>query len=60
MKLKVTQIKSTIAALQSHKDTIAALGLRKIGQSVIKPDNPCIRGQIFKVKHLIKVEEIAD
>ena len=37
---------------------MAALGLRKIGQSVTQPDNPAIRGQIFAVKHMVKVEEV--
>lgn len=58
MKLKITLKKSTIACLQKQKDTVKALGLRKIGQTVIKEDNPCIRGQIFVVKHMVKVEEI--
>ncbi len=58
MKLKVTLIKSPISSLQKHIDTVKALGLRKVGQSVIKEDNPCIRGQIFRVKHMITVEEI--
>ena len=58
MKLKITLSKSPIAALQVHKDTVAALGLRKVGQTVIKEDNPCVRGQIFRVKHMVKVEEV--
>jgi len=37
---------------------VAALGLKKVGHSVTQPDNPCIRGQIFAVKHLVKVEEV--
>ena len=36
---------------------VMALGLHKVYQTVEKPDNACIRGQIFKVKHLVKVEE---
>jgi len=60
MKLKITQTKSTIAALKNHKATIAALGLHKIGQSVIKNDDPAIRGMIFTVKHMVKVEEIEE
>ncbi len=60
MKLKVTLIKSPIASLPVHKKTVEALGLRKVGHTVIKPDNPCVRGQIFAVKHLLKVEEIKD
>ena len=58
MKLKITLTKSPIAALQVHKDTVAALGLRKVGKTVIKEDNPCVRGQIFRVKHMVKVEEV--
>ncbi len=57
--LKITLVKSTIGALQDQKDTIRALGLHKMHSSVIKPDNVCVRGMIFKVKHLVKVEEEA-
>ena len=60
MKLKITLTKSPISSLQKHIDTVKALGLRKIGQSVIREDNPCVRGQIFTVKHMVKVEEIED
>ena len=38
--------------------TVAALGLRKVGQTVEQPDNPAVRGQIFAVKHMLKVEEV--
>ena len=58
MKLKITLTKSTIACLQVHKDTVAALGLRKVGQTVVHEDNACVRGQIFRVKHMVKVEEV--
>ena len=58
MKLQITLKKSTIACLQVQKDTVAALGLRKIGQTVVKEDNPCVRGQIFRVKHMIDVVEL--
>ena len=60
MKLKVTLVKSPIASLPNHKANVAALGLHKIGQSKILPDNPAVRGQIFTVKHMVKVEEIND
>lgn len=56
--LKVTLIKSPIASLLVHKATVAALGLRKVGQTVLKPDNAAVRGQIFAVKHMVKVEEV--
>ncbi len=58
MKLKITLVKSPIASLPKHKATVAALGLRKVGQTVEQPDNPAIRGQIFAVKHMLKVEEV--
>ena len=58
MKLKITQTKSTIASLKNHIANIEALGLHRIGQTVVKEDTPAIRGMIFKVKHMVKVEEI--
>jgi large subunit ribosomal protein L30 len=60
MKLKVTLIKSPISSLQKHIDTVKALGLHKVGHSVIREDNPCVRGQIFRVKHMVTVEEISE
>ncbi|MCX7791895.1 MAG: 50S ribosomal protein L30 [Chloroflexaceae bacterium] len=59
-KLRITYRKSTIGYAQDQKDTIRSLGLRKLGQSVIKPDNPSIRGMLFKVRHLVEVEELPD
>ena len=56
--LKVTLVKSTIGALKDQQATVKALGLHKLNHTVIKPDNACIRGMIFKVKHLVKVEEV--
>jgi large subunit ribosomal protein L30 len=57
--LKITLLKSTIGTLQRHKDTVRALGLRKIRQTVIRPDNAQMRGMVFAVQHLVQVEEIA-
>ena len=56
--LNIKLVKSLNGRLQKHIATANSLGLRKIGQSVVKEDNPCIRGQIFAVKHMVKVEEI--
>ena len=56
--LKVTLKKSPIGCLKDQQDTVRALGLRKVNHTVVKPDNPCIRGMIFKVKHLVTVEEV--
>ena len=58
MKLKITLTKSPIASLPKHRATVAAMGLRKIGQTVTQPDNAAVRGQIFAVKHMVKVEEV--
>ena len=55
--LKITLVKSTIGAIPNHKKTVEALGLRKLNKSVILPDNPATRGMVFKVKHLVKVDE---
>ncbi len=59
-KLKITYTKSMIGYARDQKATIGSLGLRKLNHSVIKPDNPSVRGMINKVKHLVTVEEIAD
>lgn len=53
--IKITQIKSRIGAPHSQKDTLDALGLRKMHHSVIKEDNPSIRGMVQKVHHLVEV-----
>ncbi len=56
-KLKITQIKSGIGYAQRTKDTLRALGIRRLHQTVVKPDNPAIRGMIVRVRHLVRVEE---
>lgn len=58
MKKKVTQIRSKIGWPKDQKATLEALGLRKIGASVIVEDTPSINGMIVKVRHLVKVEDI--
>lgn len=57
-KLKVTLVKSTIAALPKHKKTVEALGLGKLNSSNELPNNAATKGMIDQVKHLVKVEEI--
>ena len=56
--LRVTQVRSAIACPADQGKTLKALGLGKIGRTVEQVDNACVRGMIFKVKHLVKVEEI--
>ncbi|MEA5002828.1 MAG: 50S ribosomal protein L30 [Christensenella sp.] len=57
MNLKIKLVKSPIGYAQDQKDTVKALGLRKLGQEVVRPDNAPIRGMVFKIKHLVSVEE---
>lgn len=57
--LKITLVRSAVASVKKDQTaTCKALGLRRIGDTVEQPDNDCIRGMIFKVKHLVEVEEI--
>ncbi|PPF55073.1 50S ribosomal protein L30 [Rathayibacter sp. AY1C2] len=56
--LKVTQIKSKVSEKQYQRETLRSLGLRKIGQSVVREDNAQNRGYVKTVAHLVKVEEI--
>ncbi len=57
-KLKVTYVKSVIGFDKKQVKVIEALGFKKLNTTKIFPDNESIRGSIFKVKHLLKVEEI--
>ena len=57
-KLRVTLVKSTIGAIPKQVKTVEALGLTKLNKTVGLPDNDAVRGMIFKVNHLVKVEEI--
>jgi large subunit ribosomal protein L30 len=54
--IRVTQIRSAVSKLKNQQETIKGLGLRKMNQTVELKDTPEIRGMIFKVQHLLKVE----
>ena len=56
--LKVTYVKSAIGYKKNQKVILESLGLTKLNSSNILPDNESVRGSIFKVKHLVKVEEV--
>jgi large subunit ribosomal protein L30 len=58
--LKITLIKSPIGQKQRQKDTVRALGLRKMNQTVVRPDNPQMRGMVFAIQHLLRVETADD
>lgn len=57
-RVKVTLVKSTIAAIPKHRATVAALGLKKLNHSVELPNNASTMGMVKQVQHLVKVEEI--
>ena len=57
-KLKITLVKSTIGSTPYQKKVVEAMGLKKIRQSVELEDTPSTRGAIFKVSHLLQVEEL--
>jgi large subunit ribosomal protein L30 len=56
-KIKITQVRSVIDRSQRQKDTVRALGLRKINHTVEQEATPQVLGMVEKVKHLVKVEE---
>lgn len=54
---RITLIRSPIARLPRHRATVRGLGLSRLRQSVVVPDNPAIRGMIAHVRYLLQVEE---
>lgn len=59
-KLRITLVKSPIGNQERQKLTVKALGLNRMHKTMIHPDNPSIRGMVFKVSHLVRVEEIEE
>lgn len=57
-RLKVEQKKSGIGRKQNQRDTLRSLGLKRIGDVVVKEDRPEIRGMVQTVRHLVTVEEV--
>ncbi len=55
--IKITWIRSSIGYPGNQKATIKALGLHRLHETVERADSPQLRGQIFKVKHMLKIEE---
>ena len=58
-KIKITQIKSAIGYRQRAKDTLIALGIQKMNQSVVHNESPAILGMINSIQHLVKVKELS-
>lgn len=57
-KFEIKLVKSTIGRLEKHKKTVEALGLRKVGQTVVKEDNASIRGMINSIDFMLEVNEV--
>jgi large subunit ribosomal protein L30 len=58
--LKITLHKSPISQKQNQQLTVKSMGLRKVRQTVVLPDNASNRGMVHTVRHLVTVEEVAD
>jgi len=57
-KLKITQVRSLIGRPEKQRRVIESLGLKRHQASVVHNDTPAIRGMVFKVRHLVNVEEV--
>ncbi|MBM3655681.1 MAG: 50S ribosomal protein L30 [Actinobacteria bacterium] len=57
-RLKVTQLRSKVGNPPKQRHSLRSLGLKRIGDVVVKEDCPEIRGMVYNVRHLIKVEEV--
>ena len=60
MRLKVAQKKSTLGCKANQRETLRSLGLKRIGDVVVKEDRPEIRGMLATVTHLVDVETVPD
>jgi large subunit ribosomal protein L30 len=58
--LRITQVRSLSGRPAKHRRTMEALGFRRHQQTIVQQDNPAIRGMLFQVQHLVKVEEVAE
>lgn len=56
--IKITQVRSQIGCQERQRKVLAGLGLGRIGKSVVRPDDVCIRGMVAKIQHLLSVEEV--
>ncbi len=55
--MKIKLLRSLIGLSPAHKKTLLALGLKKIDQERILPDNKCVQGMVDKVKHFVEVKK---
>lgn len=59
-RIRVTQRRSLIGRPQDQRRTVRALGLKRIGHSVVHDNTPSVRGMVFKVSHLVEVAGVED
>ena len=57
-KLRITYVRSSIGYSERHKATIRALGFHRLNQVVEHEDTPVLRGMLYKVNHLVRIEEV--
>ncbi len=55
--IKITYYRSAIGFSKDQKETVRSLGLRRLNQTVERPDNTSVRGMVYKVRHLVRIEE---
>ena len=60
VQIRVKQTRSTIGCKQNQRDTLRSLGLKRIGDVVVKEDRPEVRGMVHAVRHLVVVEEVEE
>jgi large subunit ribosomal protein L30 len=56
--LRITLVRSTIGRPEDQERTVKSLGLRRLHQTVVRQDNPSIRGMVQKIRHLVNVEPV--
>jgi len=56
--LRVTQVKSSIGGTSGQRNTLRSLGLKHVGDTVVKDDRPEFRGMVDTVAHLVTVQEV--
>lgn len=59
-KLQITLKRSVIGRPEVQRRTVKSLGLRRLYQTVVREDNPSVRGMIHHVRHLVEVRELQD
>jgi large subunit ribosomal protein L30 len=58
--IRITLVRSPIGYSKEHKGTVRALGLRRMHHTVEHVDSPSLRGMLYKVSHLVEVEEVVE